>query len=254
MIRNTLTALACLAFVTLVACGDDVGEKYPSTDSFCSALAQEECQAVALNPCQTTVENCTTKRTSSCQANAAKLSAVGRTYRATSAEECIGKTKELLAARNIDPAKDAVAKEACERVFTGSVEKAQRCSNDYECAGSLVCTQGVCYDKVEKQKGEPCGNPGDTCAAGTYCDTKSAAKFCVARPDQGGICAADVPCLETLRCAGGVCQAKYQVNQVCTAPEDCATGTTCLVQNNSKVCAVSTLPSGRTCKDDYGGI
>lgn len=250
MIRNTLTALACAAFVTLVACGsDDVGEKYPSADSFCQALAETECNAVALNPCQTTVDNCKTKRTASCNANAAKLSAQGRSYRAPAAEECINKTGDELKARNIDPASDKVATEACERVFTGSKEKTQPCQNDYECSGTLVCTQGVCYDKSVKNKGEPCGSVGDTCAAGTYCDSK----FCVARPEQNGTCSAAVPCIETLRCAGGVCLAKYGPNQVCASTDECTSGTVCQTVNNTKVCTVQTLPSTRTCKDDYGG-
>lgn len=253
MIRTTLTALGCAAFVTLVACGDDVGEKYPSTESFCSALAEEECKAVAQVTCSTTVENCKTKRTASCQANASRAAGTGRSYRAGSAEGCINKTRDLLASRNIDPAKDADTYEACERVFAGSKEKTQTCANDYECTGSLVCSQGVCFDKTAKNKGEPCGNPGDTCAAGSYCDLKAAARFCVARPEANGICSADVPCVETLRCAGGVCLPKYKINEVCTTTDDCATGTTCTTVNNAKVCAATALPKNRTCKDDYGG-
>jgi hypothetical protein len=74
MIRTTLTALVAAAFVTLVACGgDDVGEKYPSTESFCSSLAEEECTAVALNPCSATVDACKTKRTQTCQSSAAAV-------------------------------------------------------------------------------------------------------------------------------------------------------------------------------------
>jgi hypothetical protein len=255
MIRTPLTALAAAAFVTLVACGaDDVGEKYPSTESFCSTLAEEECTAVALNPCSATVDACKTKRTQTCQAGAAAVSGQGRSYSAPGAEACITKTKELLAARNIDPAKATETAQLCERVYTGTKARTQTCATDFECQNGLVCSQGVCFEKTAKNVDEPCGNPGDVCGAGTYCGVKGAAKFCVARPGANGQCSADAPCLESLRCSGGVCLQRYQVNQGCQTSDDCVTGTICSLQNNTKVCLPITLPLGRTCKDDYGGI
>lgn len=255
MIRTTLTSVALAAFVTLVACGgDDVGEKYPSTESFCSALAEEECTAVALVPCSTTVDTCKTKRTQSCQASAGLATGQGRSYTAPAAEGCLTKTKEMLASRTIDPAKHADTASTCERVFSGTKGKTQACASDFECQNGLVCSQGVCFDKTTKNKDEPCGNPGDVCAAGSYCGTKGSAKFCIARPEQNGACSAEIPCVETLRCAGGVCLAKYNVNQGCQNADDCATGTICTAQTNgTKLCLPITLPLGKTCRDDYGG-
>lgn len=256
MIRTNFFSRAFLvgaaAFVGLVACGgDEAEERYPSSDAFCEAKAKEECNAVALQ-CGATVDACTKGRKSSCLQAAATASGEGRNYKASAAESCIEKTKELFAARTIDPTKEDAQAEACERVFEGVKNKNEACEGDYQCKGTMVCDKSVCADKVERKEGDGCNNAGEVCAKGTYCKPEGQLKFCKPRLADGQVCnETDLLCKEDLRCAG-TCKAKFAVGQPCATTDECAGGTSCTLQGSARTCIASTFPQGTSCAD-YDG-
>lgn len=250
MIRTKLSVLATFTFVAgavaLVACSsDEATEKYPSVDSFCSAKADEECkEAAAL--CAATVDACKLARTNACKDAAGAASAQGRVYRPGAAEKCINDTKSLYATKTVDLAKEKTVDETCARVFTGSKKSGEACSQPYDCEGSLTC-DSICTQKTDKKLDDPCNNPGDTCAAGTYCGPRGNVKFCNAKNDVGDICNETTPCLETLRCVTR-CQEKVEAGQPCDTGDDCKTG----FCGGDKKCAAKLVPGTGKCSD-FGG-
>lgn len=254
MIGKTLKVLGLQSFVllsvagacALVACSsDEATEKYPSSDSFCTAKADEECKAAA-SLCAATVDACKGRRVTSCQQAASAASSSGRTYRPGSAEKCINETRDLYAAKTIDLAKEKTVNETCERVFTGSKKQGEACAAPYECEGTLICDK-VCTTATQKKKDEPCNNPGDTCETGTYCGLRGDVKFCNAKNDVGDICDAKTPCLETLRCVTR-CQEKVAAGQPCDTGDDCQTA----FCNAEKKCAAKLVGGSGKCSD-FGG-
>ena len=63
--------------------------------------------------------------------------------------------------------------DVCAYVFQG--DSTTTCTVKYDCAGNKICDKGFCADKVTKNKGQPCGNPGEVCATGSYCAPDPAA-------------------------------------------------------------------------------
>ena len=237
--------------VALMACGgDEASERYPNADAFCEAKAEEECNAVALQ-CGATVDACVTGRKGACTQLAAAASGQNRTYRASQAESCITKTKELFSSRTIDPTKEEAQNEACNRVFEGSIDKSQPCELDFQCKGSMVCDKGVCAAEVERKEGEGCNNAGETCAKGTYCKLEGQLRYCRPRLTTDALCSDTDLCKEDLRCAG-TCKPKFGVGQPCASTEECVAGTSCTLQGSARTCIASTFPQGTTCAD-YDG-
>jgi hypothetical protein len=247
MIRSTLTTLCFLVgagAVTLLACSsDEVTEKYPSSDSFCAAKADTECQPGA-PVCGVTVDVCKSKRTSLCQAAASAATGQGGTYRPQNAETCINDTKTLYDSKVVDLDKEKTVDATCALVFAGSKTKGAACAAAFECDAALICDRGFCSEKTPKAKDEPCNNPGDTCATGTYCGPRGASNFCNAKNNVGDICNTTTPCLENLRCVNQ-CQEKLGSGQSCNTNDDCTTG----FCGTDKKCAAKLVPGPNGCAD-----
>lgn len=254
MIGNTLKVLGLQSFAllsiagvcTLAACSsDDAGERYPSSDAFCTAKAEEECTAYAA-VCAATVDTCKNRRVTACQQLASTATGQGRSYRASAAQKCIDETKALSAGKTVDLAKEKLVTETCERVFTGSKKQGEPCGAPYECEGTLICDK-ICTTKVEKKLDQPCNNPGETCETGTYCGPRGDVKFCNKKNDVGDICNTTTPCLENLRCVTR-CQAKVGSGQPCDTGDDCESG----FCGTDKKCAAKLVPGSGKCSD-FGG-
>lgn len=227
MIRNLLTVMACAGAFALVACSSSVEEKYPSTDSFCAAKADAECNNLAIVPCGATVEACKSLRVDACKAAATTAQGAGRNYKSTSAEACITKVTAVYSPKVIDAEKETEALEACERVFAGSKAANAPCATNYECEGSQICDKTVCATKVDTAIGSACANPGQFCAKGSFCAQQGPNKFCVAKKAENEICTPDSPCKEDLRCvgagaSGGSCKPRVTVSGKCDTDNDCA--------------------------------
>lgn len=223
MIPKTLTLVAGGALVALFACGgEDVGPKYPSAESFCSGYAEALCKGLAAG-CGASEDSCKLRAESTCKTQGA---ATSRQYRDTKAEACVDKTNEIFGKKSYSADEEKEQKDLCSRVFGGTVDKNGACQVDAECKDQLICDKGLCSEKVQKNLGEACNNPGDVCAKGAYCGDQGAVKFCIAKKASGDLCTAGaVPCLEDLRCVN-TCKPKLQPGEPCDTDDDCPSTTT----------------------------
>src|SRR4051812_11259308 len=101
MIRRTLGVSAAALFALAAACGGDdeaAPAKFPTSDSFCTALAAEECGAVAA-ACTVSDDACKSARKNACSTAGGAATGQGRTYRSGNAQECIDRTTALYADR-----------------------------------------------------------------------------------------------------------------------------------------------------------
>nr|AYC79616.1 hypothetical protein [uncultured bacterium] len=205
-----------------VACSSTPADKYPSPDAFCSAKAVEECQIAGA--CAVPVEQCKSARHAICMTQATTAQNEGRTYSSGNVQACIDKEHALYLKTPITPKDQADADDTCERVFQGSVAAGGPCANDRQCAGTAICTKGACGNKVSKNPGDFCGNPGEVCTNDSYCSVTVPAK-CVPNATQGQTCNTDVLCsanaTPSLRCVVGVCQPVQPAGGKCFVNSDC---------------------------------
>lgn len=225
MLRSSLGTLL-IGLVVLTACSsdDEPAAKYPSVDSFCQAKAEQECQVAT--SCAAKVETCTSGRKTLCLDAAGAAQSGPRTYAAKQAETCVNKTKELYAKKGTAITPDDVKKlnEVCDDVFAGARKEREPCTSSAECSGDLICDKTVCAKKVQKNKGDFCGNPGEVCATGSYCSQGSGGALqCIGKKDKGEACDEKAPCLEALRC-NATCQDRFGSGETCNpAADECGT-------------------------------
>lgn len=227
MMRKTLLVLASGGLVALLACSSDATDKYGDSGSFCAAKADAECQQLAAQ-CGASVDSCKSLRTSAC------TSAIpaGRTYTSGKAQACLDKINAVYSQKTFTADQEKEVNEICGRVFAGNVNKNAQCQSDFDCISDLICDKGVCGDKVVKNQGDGCNNPGEICNNDSYCGNQGALKFCLAKNVADHTCDKDNPCLDTLRCvvgsgaANGSCKPKLNPSDPCSADADCPAATT----------------------------
>jgi hypothetical protein len=241
--RNSLILIALGGLVALVACSSSEADKFGSSDQFCSAKAEAECNNLA-KPCGASVDACKTKRAQTCNAGAATAAGQGRSYRANAAQGCIDKVNEIYkdSAGNVTPDGEASVTKVCERVFGGSKAERTPCANTYECEGSLIC-DGVCSTEETVSLNGGCANAGQVCATGLYCQASGGTgkRFCVDKNKLGDQCGDTNPCLETLRCVTGRCVDKVTVGNPCDNDSECAV--------EAPFCDLTTTP--KKCRPKY---
>lgn len=213
---------AWLVVVGMVGCSTEETEPepYPSADVFCSARAENECQEATR--CGTNVDQCKRQRAEMCLAAAADAKAKGRLYVPAAAKDCVEKTKGLYANGTIKPADQKPVDEACSMVFRGEAKKNGTCQVDQDCVSDLVCDKKFCSTKTVKNESEPCANPGEVCATGSYCGQVAGGPFvCLKRKEKGDPCSG-APCQETLQCtvATTVCMDRLPSGATCTPGGD----------------------------------
>ena len=219
--RNLLTLIAFGGTVALVACSS-VEDPVPfaSSESFCTSKAETECKNLAIS-CGASVDACKQKRASVCNGAASTAAGQGRSYRANAAQACIDKAEAVFKEKVISPEGDLEVVKICERVYGGTRKERERCENTFECEGALICSSGVCATEETVSGTGACGNPGQVCAKGSYCQQQGGNKFCVAKNKLDEACGAENPCLETLRCVVR-CKAKVAISGDCEVDSDCA--------------------------------
>ncbi len=246
------------AALGVAACGGSDSDKYPSPDSFCQAKAQAECQVAAR--CGVSADACTSARKSDCMTKVAKASA-NRTYRPANADACVSRTQDVYSSNDpVDPSKlhdvDVAADDKdsiCAKVFTGDVKTLAPCTGDLECEGDLICDKKFCAEKNEKPGGQPCGNPGDVCASGFYCDVGSTPAQCKAVGAAGAVCDETHPCDASLRCSNN-CKDRVQSGGACTTDDDCASSAPYCDPNLGNKCdAGQTFAAGAAACKSFGG-
>lgn len=227
--RTQILALAL--FGSLVgACGGD-DDASMTRLQFCQERAKRECAAV-VPACLIPDLECRTSREAVCNNQAAIDVTALRTFVPSNAGTCLNKVSDIFGRldrgavaitdkewREIDP--------ACERVFQGPAQANQKCNQNSDCSGSLVCDRGYCGSPKKVSAGAGCANTGEFCEPGNYCSNDSR-PLCTLRPGFGGACGAAVPCLENLRCdlstGIGMCTTLLADSSPCLADGDCASG------------------------------
>jgi hypothetical protein len=260
--RGVLGAAAAVPVVVLAACSSTDPDKYPSTDSFCSARAAEECQVAT--KCGNPPDNCKKQRAALCMSEASEATRAARAYVPGNAEDCINRTHGLYLEGTIVPAKKAEVDYACARVFRGTVAVNGACKTDFECAGDNICDKTRCAAKVAKKLNDPCANPGEVCEKGTFC-TKDATGLvvCLKKRDKGETCSAPGvsdgvgPCLEALRCTDGVqrCEDRLGVGAACPVGKDECTAEAPYCDDTTRKCVAGAIfaPSATELCKAYGG-
>jgi hypothetical protein len=206
--------------VIAAACSSSSADKYGSTESFCAALADEECQSAAA--CAVPKEKCTAHRQDLCNASAATAIAEGRKYTSGNVQPCIDKAHKYYDATHVPltPTELAEIDEKCGRVFEGTIEKNAACTSDFSCTDSLVCDKGRCGTRaVVKNANDGCANAGEICDTGLFC-SKESPNICQPRKKLGEPCDVAAPCLETLRCEV-TCKPRLAAGTACRSNDEC---------------------------------
>jgi hypothetical protein len=249
---------ASLALVSLVACSSSSsGPKFPDTASFCNQWATEECQVASR--CAAPAATCQSARQADCQTFASTASGDGqRSYNSGNAEACINKIHDLYSGAatgsSITPTQMADMADVCNRTFSGNVQSLKACTSSYDCSGSLICDKNFCANSTTKNLGDPCGDPGDICASGSFCSTPTGGLAqCVAEGAQAATCSATQPCQPTLRC-DNTCGPLFQAGTLCATSADCdPSAPYCDPTIGSKCDSGLTFAAGAPSCKDYGG-
>jgi hypothetical protein len=250
------TSLAVVSLATLSACSSSSsGPKYPDTASFCSAWATEECQVTAR--CATPASACQTARQADCQTFAGTATAdATRTYNSGNAETCINKIHDLYSSAAsgtaITPPQMADMADVCNRAFSGNAASLAKCTSTYDCSGSLICDKGFCANSTAKNLGDPCGDPGDICASGSFCSS-GAPQQCIAEGAQGATCSAAAPCQPAFRC-DNTCGPLLPGGTLCASDADCdSTAPYCDPNVGNKCDQGLSFAAGAPACSAYGG-
>ncbi len=215
--------------VVLAVAGCGSGGVPITPTQFCNEFAQAVCDAVA-SACLVTHTACTSVQVTQCTANQVRAAAAGRDFLPPNAEACLSKVRDVYGKLNQGAvalqAADVLAMDStCSDTYRGSEVAFGPCSIDQDCVDGLICDKGFCGTSTTKAAGAQCANVGETCPQGFYCGaTTSGVLVCEAKLGVQAACDDANPCLEDLRCAGGVCAEQLGVGEACTSNQDCSTG------------------------------
>jgi hypothetical protein len=209
--------------------------------------------------------DCETQRHTICLAvNAASKSAT-RFFTPGNVSTCVNQTNTVYAKAITSQATQADLDDLtdkCAYVFQGTVASGAPCTIKYECKDkNQICDTkngtSLCSTKVQKSKGQPCGNHGEYCTDDSYCamDATTGSYTCMAKGAQGAACSATVPCIDTLRCdASGLCTMLIGQGMFCGSSADCvATASYCDPYNSCKCDPGLSFATGAVTCVDYGG-
>jgi hypothetical protein len=231
MRRTSWLSLGTLVFGLggAFACSSTPAAPYPNVQSFCTSLAQAECQVSS--PCGTLLTTCEQTEAQNCEYAATAASTNGRTYNQANAKTCIdlatttyGKTNAGTASNPLITATALSDLETtCEDVFAGTVTDGNACSSDYDCASSSsICTLGLCGPKTPVAVNTFCANPGDQCTS-SYCAQSGATYKCLPLIADGQPCIGSGDCVD--RCVNGLCEPLAGSGAACTTSTDCSVST-----------------------------
>jgi hypothetical protein len=130
---------------------------------------------------------------------------------------------------------------ACDKILSGPGTEGDDCAEHSDCDRSLdlECvikggeTVGPCQEPEEISAGFECSDPEDVCEPGFFC---SATMDCIAQSDEGEDCTLTQECEEGTYCNAGVCDARFAVDDACTADEQCLSEVCYTFAGGEQVC------------------
>ncbi len=255
--KKPLIALFALALTLPLGCSSE-DDKEPDPlaqrEGFCAAWAEAACAPEV-------VENCNATSVSDCQSAQAEFcrGIVPSTYASGRAQQCLDAVGAAYADAKLTPAEIAVVVELgepCNELSNGNVSEGSSCSRDAQCNTTegihcikkLGADKGVCGQPEEVGPGEACDGPTQVCKAGNYCNGDN----CVAYKKSGGTCDGDYQCKPAERCVKladaetGTCEARLELNELCSASAECASGYCAIEDGASEGECAATIVLTRT--------
>jgi hypothetical protein len=213
-----------LSVVALAGCGSQPGQL--TQLEFCNKYAQTVCAAVE-PACLITEASCTAGRLAECSGQAQESVSAGRAFNPANAEAYLNKVNAAYGAKggafSIGKLEWQALTQARDNVYRGPIAANGVCAVDADCLDGLICDKQYCGKEKVVAQGAGCANIGETCPPGSYCSSATGVWMCVSKVVLGGSCAAS-PCLENLRCAGGICAQQLGFGELCSADQDCESG------------------------------
>ena len=208
---------------------------YPTSEAFCQALAEAECNDVVVEACygsdatslDADRERCSGVRVTECNP-------LSLPYHPEFAEDCLDARKRVIDDAELTGDEIAEADAACLPVFSAEGEIGTTCARDTDCdtGGGLRCvvrlgaTTGLCQVPVSVSGGGACDAPEAVCTAGTFC-SEVAGNYCIEQPGADDACSITAPCASGFQCSAaeaGTCVAQATTGQSCASGSDCASG------------------------------
>lgn len=236
-----LSALALLALLLPVGCSSSEEPPDPlrNAQGFCGEWAKAACQPTVVELCDTVVDDCRDSQAAFCE------SIVPTNYSRRKAESCLSAVKAAyrdgkLTADEVQVVRYLAA--PCDQLSAGTSEEGEKCNaNDdcdtslgFACITKLGAEEGRCEKPEEVPPGDDCDGDAQVCEEGYFCNGEN----CVRYQELGEDCEGDYQCAPEHRCvaaadagAGGAgggsgeavatCTARAELNDPCTADDDC---------------------------------
>jgi hypothetical protein len=211
--------------VLLTSCGSEPDPL--SANAFFQKRPAAECAAVS-SACLVTESACVVGRAAEYTAEYQAALRAARDFVPPQAESCLARVEDVYG--KLDQGKVAIRAadyqamtSVCANVYRGSSVANGPCQADVDCVGALICDKGYCATRKLVAAGAGCANPGESCPQGSYCRYANGVWLCSAKVGAQGDCTV-APCIETLRCAAGVCVARLGIGEACAADSDCSSG------------------------------
>jgi len=230
---KALRLMLMLAPLLAMGCGDENKQLGPS--DFTTEYAKRMCEGVS-SACLIPTVSCTAGQLAARAVADQAAVAAGRVFMPANAEVCLAKVSTVYGQLKQQHLVGLTASDlqavngACVDVYRGQQLSRAPCAADQDCVSGLICDAskgtptGLCAAKSEVLEGAGCANLGETCKPGLYCGNSTGVFACEARPGLAAACDAAKPCLESLRCAAGICVAQLDGGFPCASDQDCSTG------------------------------
>lgn len=213
-------------------CGE---ENKPLTPAeFSNRYAQDMCKQLSL-ACLIPQTSCMAGRLAARATLDQEAIARGQAFVPSNAENCLSQVNSVYGKLQqgtvaLKASEIQAVDQACRDVYRGAKLANEACGVNEDCVMGLICdtskgtATGRCGTKTDVVAGAGCANIGETCPRGSYCGNSAGIFVCQPKMDLAAACSPTVPCLESLRCAGGLCVSQLDMGELCTADQDCATG------------------------------
>jgi hypothetical protein len=201
------------------AAGCTFGGSDMTEERFCQEYAHRECEKVATF-CSFTAASCEPVRETACRERAAQSKTASRMFNAANVDACFAALTAAYQALPVTAAKLKTVDDACGRVFQGVTKAGESCTNDFDCAGKLVCDKGRCGTASVVGSGGGCANIGESCPKGEYCSMATGIYLCTPKQKRSMTCSQTQPCAEGLRCRD-TCDLQYDIGMNCAVDDDC---------------------------------